>query len=608
MRLALPEFRIQNQSIRAVLWMFEDIARFAPTELVRIAVLSAIAVGGRVAGIGTIVVFVGAQTSVEPLQIMGYSPPTDTAFRTMILWGGTALLFGLIAAAASYRMDQIGFGVARAYVEGAIQKVIDRILGGEDFEPKADSDRPNAVSIRKLLGGDGFAMMRQVYLVVGMPLPVLTLIAATGVLVWLNAPLTLSLAPALGIYLYVLSRLNRNVARDAERHEELRAEMGRDVSSLNRSLKENRYPAGSVPEWITNYLDYPVFQGNVGAFRGILQARRRVDNLRDVFQGAALLLTLMVFGSMLGTPGVSWAAFLTYLAALRYSITSLSKASKIATGTSRYLPLIKRYHDFENQVTSEVITLTADDRARPLENLRIASSPSSLPGSLPEIILKPGEPALCLSDSEIGADNLSTLAETLFPASANSRMPFDRSVFYLGRRGTLPEFRLRELLPREVIADAKYEQRAHETLAAMGVLEEFNDHLCSFDARLSPQLLESLSAPLVYALRLLPGVLSNQPVLVLHHVGLKSMDEVEAGRILGALSNHVALIIADKCGEDFASLFSHVILVEAESVVGLGSPSWYGETHHSSLSKKDEIATEEAEEVPEDDLLDLDDE
>ena len=84
-----------------------------------------------------------------------------------------------------------------------------------------------------------------------------------------------------------------------------RQNLTRDVNAMLATLTGTRYPPDHEPEWVRSYPRHSWMKEAMSAFRGIILAKSRVDYLADAFQGTALLLVLMVFGTLVVTQGTS---------------------------------------------------------------------------------------------------------------------------------------------------------------------------------------------------------------------------------------------------------------------------------------------------------------
>ncbi|MGI9590844.1 MAG: hypothetical protein ACR2P8_05710 [Myxococcota bacterium] len=334
---------------RLALWLYGDVFRRVGWRSIGLLALSALSVGARAASIATLVLFVKAQASGEAVQVLGFELPSAVTLANLLLWGGTALFFAMVTAATAFWVDHLVFRISRAYAQGLVRQLADHLASGGRLRSDDGRGERDWRSVERMLAGDFFGLVRTVTFILGIVLPLITLLVAAGALVKLEPVLTAVLLPVLPIYLIPLALLNRKLAHDAHTLQTLRPALRRNVREMLQGLAETPAPTPEARERARGYADDPLVGESIEAFRDYVLARRRVDNLRDVFQGVSLLAILLMFGAALAQDGASWAMLLTYLVALQYATKSLGKVSKFVTLTSRYLPQIGRYWSFVTQ-------------------------------------------------------------------------------------------------------------------------------------------------------------------------------------------------------------------------------------------------------------------
>lgn len=366
---------------RLALWLYGDVFRRVGWRAVGLLALSALSVGARAASIATLVLFVKAQASGEPAQLLGVELPSAVTAGNLLLWGGTALFFSVVTAATAFSVDHLVFRIARSYAQRLVSQLAGHLAAGGRLRSDDGTGERDWRSVEGMLAGDFFGLVRTVTFILGIVLPLITLLVAAGALLKLQPVLTAVLLPILPVYLVPLALLNRKLARDAHTLQGLRPELHRSVREMLGDLAETPGPAPEVRERVRGYADDPLVSESIEAFRDYVLARRRVDNLRDIFQGAALLAILLMFGAALAQQGASWAMLLTYLVALQYATKSLGKVSKFATLTSRYIPQIGRYWSF---VTHDLPRSEAGEPARGPD--REAGSAHAAPGVTPAVL------------------------------------------------------------------------------------------------------------------------------------------------------------------------------------------------------------------------------
>ncbi|MCZ6784828.1 MAG: hypothetical protein O7G30_16135 [Proteobacteria bacterium] len=567
----MPTWEDWRDYLSLVTWLVPDVYRHARLKTLGVVLLSVLGVGARAATIGSLLLYVHAQNAGETVTLLGFALPSDTTPAVLLLWGGVALLFAVATIAASYSADVLIFRVARRYVEDSTARVMRHVAGGGEVapletDPQGSRDRP----IMQMLVGDTFRLTRVVIQTLSILVPIITLVAAAGILISIHPVLSAILIPVIAVYTYLLGILNRGVMRDSQRREFTRRIHSRDVSKMLRTLDRTRYGANARPAWLSSYPAESWMDLNMQAFRGIVLAKRRVDYLGDAFQGVSLLIVLMAFGTIIATQGTSWAVLLTYLITLGYGIRSMGRVSKCVTTANRFLPQVRRYVAFMRDNPDLGVETERIELADPL---RFPVSEPSLPGSAPWIDAVPGEPVLCILPGTIKSRKLGELCTVLAGEDPRRATALESQLFFLRRGGALPERPLRQHLPRGFTDEP--ESRIAELLKRMGVGDEYGEKLGGLDTVLSVRLDEALSPALSYALRLLPGLLSDQRVFVLDWESLDQLGELVRDRILSELSNRVVLLVPRLAPKELPHGIRHVLCADAEAVRGVGNPEWY---------------------------------
>lgn len=267
--------------------------------------------------------YIRARASGEALVLAGVTVPTEGTLPVYTLWGFIPLTFATITITASYGADVMIFRVAQSYMENAVGRVLRHHAAGRPLDLPEDIETRSSKPIALMLQGDTYRLVRVVVQTLGVLLPLITLAASAVALVVTNWMLALLLMPVVALYSYGLGLLNREVMRDSQKRQHARRYLTRDVAAILRTLDQTRYPAGGEPSWLSSYPRQSWLMDVMAAFRGILMTKKRVAYLSDAFQGVALLMVVMVFGTLVADRSTSWAVLLTYLLALGYATRSM---------------------------------------------------------------------------------------------------------------------------------------------------------------------------------------------------------------------------------------------------------------------------------------------
>jgi len=571
-----------------VRWLVPDVYRFARGRVFGLVILSSVGVAARAGTLGSMLLYIKARTKNHPIVFAGFSLPTEATLPVFLLWGSIAMGFAALTISASYRANVVTFDLGLSYAEMAVRRLLrHRAAGGEVILPQGAGDK-SAEPIASMLRGDTNRLVRVVVLTLGVLLPLITLLVAVSVLIWTNWMLTLFLVPVAIGYAVALGLLNRALLRDSQKRVFATRNVGRDVQAMLRTMAGTRFPAGSEPEWLETYPRRTWLQESMGAFRRVILARRRVAYLADAFQGVGLLMVILVFGSLVADETTSWAVLLTYLVALGYATRSMGSLSGTVTAANRFLPQVRRY----------VLFMQMHGDSEPMErsagrtgSFRFEACEPRLPGSQASLEASPGNVLWGVWNRRLDARTLGDFCQSLAGGDSVEAQRIESETFFLGKIARMPERPLRSYLPVIGSDDIGIEKRIHDFLEATGVREEFEAHFPDLDRVLTHDLDASLSPPLRYVLRLLPGVLSNPHLYILNLVPLAELGEESLERIVSSLADRVVIVVPRGRRDRPILGVAAVLVADDAAVRGIGDRDWHAGIEWPDLeadSEKDE--------------------
>jgi ABC-type multidrug transport system fused ATPase/permease subunit len=589
-----------------VSWLIPDVFRHGRGRVVSVVLLSTIGVAARAATIGSMLLYINARATGTPLILGGVTLPTHASAAVFALWGALALGFAALTIAASYRADVIIFRIAQSYMEMAVQRVLRHHAAGREIDLPEDLETRSSKPIALMLRGDTYRLVRVVVQTLGILMPLITLAASAAVLIATNWMLTAFLLPALAIYSYGVGLVNRAVLRDSQKRQFARQHLTRDVNAILRTLDGTRYPSNGAPEWLASYPERSWLQEAMSAFRGIILSKKRVAYLSDGFQGIALLLIVMVFGTMIAGETTSWAVLLTYLMGLGYATRSMGRASKCVTAANRFIPQVRHYVLFMQTHPPAV----APPRDRSSDGVfHFEAREPRLPGSLDMLEARPGQVMWCISRGRTSNGSLGELLFALSDGDPNEARRIESETFFLRGVPPLPARPLSCYLPVSTGEDgADTTERMHRFFADLGVAEEFGAQLGSPDAQLTAELDEQLSPILRYGLRLLPGVLTDSRLIVLDHEPLEKLGEGR-DRLLATLADRLVMLVPRSARTSPIQGMAAVMVCQAGSILGIGDAEWHATLDWSGApgdSEKSEIEWSDSDD--DDDLDDMEEE
>ncbi len=560
-----------------VRWLIPHVARHAPGRILGVMFLSVAGVGARAATAGSVLLYVRAQSEGTSVVLLGQPLPSDASLLAFSIWGGAALLFAVLDVSVRSWADRINFRIAESYATTAMQNLLRHAAAGESFDTPEGLARRNQNPIVTTLQIDTQRLVRVVVQTLSLPLPMITFLVAAGFLVSINAALTTVLLPLVAGYSLAVAAINRRMLRDSQRRQLAMPELRRDLQGIAQTLAHTRYPSHAQPSWLTSFPRKSWMERSVRAYRGMWFARRRVQYLRDGFNGLALLLIVMVFGALLASNETPWTSLLTYLVALGYGIQSMDKCSRLVTAANRQIPHIRRYVWFM-QSNSESVALRRAETWRGEGKApgphRLATQADALPGSAVDGELAPGSPTFCCISDKLETGALPDVSLALAGGDPAAAMEIETQLFALAGMVRLPERPFSRYLPPGSKPEAQ-SARVRSVLEQMGLFEQFDKEFGDLSSILTEQRERQLAPGLRYALRLLPAILGAAKFAILGWSPLANLDPAERERILGALHEQIVLLVPDDPSSPLPEEAAQVIVVSGSSLRGIGNRQWH---------------------------------
>lgn len=558
-------------------WLVPDVLRHGGWSIAGVMLLSVASVAARGATAGSVLYYVRAQSKGTSVVLLGQELPSDASILAFSLWGGAALVFALLDVGARSWGDRINFRISESYASAGMQHLLRHIAAGGSFDPPREIELPNRYPLVGVLQLDTQRLVRVVVQALSLPTPLITFLVVAAVLLSINAVLTLVLLPLFGGYSLAIAAVNRRMLRDSQRRRHAIREVRNDLQGIAMTLQRTRYPSEALPGWLTSFPSKSWMERSVRAFGGMWFARRRVLYLRDGFNGIALLLMVMVFGTLLASTNTSWTILLTYLVALGYGVTSMDKFSRLVTAANRQIPHVRRYVWFMQthgdtlvrQRTSEAASEAASDGP-----LRISVVGDALPGSRDDLELAPGRSYYCAFDEELESRNIGPLCLALTGGNEERARALEADSFSLGRIVRLPERSIRTMLSPD-LKGKEQRARVEDFLDAIGLRDEFDTRIGNLDATITEVIDQQSSPALRFVVRLLPALASDARVAFVGATAISELDSAQCTRILDALRNQVVLIVPDDPSSPLPADAQDVLVVCDGALRGIGDREWH---------------------------------
>jgi hypothetical protein len=566
-----PTWGSASEYLTLARWLVPNVVRHARARLLAIMLLSVFSVAARGATAGSVLLYARARSNGDTIELLGQQLPSDGSVIAFAVWGGAALLFSLLDVGLRSIGDRINFDIAETYANTAMQDLLAHAAYCGELKLPDDLMIGTRVPLVATLQIDTQRMVRVLAQGLSSPTHLITFIVVFGVLASINAVLTTVLIPLLAAYSLGIAAVNRRMLRDSQRRQSAMPEVRKDLQGVSLTLARIRYPDGAKPAWLTSFPKRTWMERSVGAYKGMWFARRRVQYLRDGFNGIALLLIVMVFGTLLASETTPWASLITYLVALAYGIQSMDKFSRLVTVVNRQIPHVRRYVWFmQNHPKRSLETPPADKSAR----LRVSIDEDALPDSSPALDLAIGSHVFCLYSHKITNVTIGDITLALTGGDAKRADMLNSELFALTRIALIPERSLLQFLPHG--ADTPDTRNTISTLLEeFGVQAEFEKEIGGLDKVITTDCERLLSTELRFVLRLVPGLVSGTALVALGWDILANVKAPIRERILRALDDRTVLLFPNDPSTALPDAPAQVMVIGDTKVIGIGDRSWH---------------------------------
>lgn len=575
-RISIPAGTSFRRYASALSWLVREVLAISPARVAAVLAASVVAVLTRAGAIGVALLYVDARTTGRSLTRFGVPLPTDASLSTIALWALVGGVVALLAAVSGYLAGALSFGLARRWVERAAGPLFAVLAQRVPIALPAslEATGPNRRALNHLLLRDVIAVQRMVALLLRLPVPLLTLLAAGAVLLVLNPWLTSLVAVFASGFLVLLLLLSREVVDQARQRERLQAEAGQGVNHILSWLRARESRPGDAAGWARAYLDEARVLASVTALHHSLLAGSRVEAVRDVFQGAVVAAALLGFAAFASAAQPDWPLLLTYFGAFAYFSASLGSMSRILVDVNRFFPALRRITEFLSANAS------APPAAEPADaNVwEVRACAPQLAGSAASLLLEPGKRVLYLDPRVAAADDVVALLTPLAGGNTEQAERLRAASFYCGALHAPPA------APLELAASPAEREVAFAVIGS------------------APRALRisELSQDERVALALAPALARPPARCIVAQQTLASVAGETRARLLAALGRSALLIHAQKL-PDPAPDVDAVVVSDGARVIGIGDVAW-AEQHRAELpaaetSERDSVVADADEEL-----------
>ena len=198
---------------------------------------------------------------------------------------------------------------------------------------------------RRAIHNDPRSCGRVARILINAVLPMLFVIVATGILLYVDPIVTIWLGLLVAIAAPFFYWANVRGARFSQLMERTSAPAARAKRALIDIQSESRPVSTDDPALDRTFQRGPL-KDNLEAFVGQRRAIEESGLVAGVLMAAALVLILAQQGGQILSTGKGLSTLAVYLITLRIQLSSLSKTMRVLTSVNRFYPLVARHRRF----------------------------------------------------------------------------------------------------------------------------------------------------------------------------------------------------------------------------------------------------------------------
>ncbi|NNL64971.1 MAG: ABC transporter ATP-binding protein [Myxococcales bacterium] len=536
-----------------------------------VVVLSGLGATLQGASLGLLGFFVNRMTDPRSVELPFGTFVIGENAPSIVLLSASVFALMVATAGATYGAARLARAVGRRFQRRASRSILESLgrLGGRDRRPAMSRDDAALLAIRTTRNL-GRAIQNTLQALPGLA----QLIVALGIAVHLDARLTLGLAPLALVLLPALYVFSGSVQRNSKAfYDEGIGQMARRVRQLVAAIDASRVGHASGQVGGRLYDEDPQIGRYLDLFDGQQLAVRRSNFITSVFRACSILLLLAIAGYNALKDAFSWGELVAYVGALGYVLNNVQMLAGVFTQLNRFYPHVQKFVAWRDMVAGAGSTEIAAPRG-PAGDL-ILKIPDDAAASAGEtVVVKPGGALTCWTPLVLG------------------RLSFWEVVRPLVRAGSLPvetwgraefvgdgEFLGTASLERHVFGDAPPPGGSAVLagwLAALGVSEEIVAWPGGTAAPIDAARFSAASRELRAAIRLLPLVASQAPLVILTGSTLAQTSESFRRALLALFDDRVLIVLCRSVTLPVPEIGT-VVVSDGTRIVGAGSPRWFEE-------------------------------
>jgi len=537
--------------VSAYRWMAGTHLRPNWKRVASIGIFSAVSAGAQGGVIGFIAF---ALDAIQHPDRYGLADLVDDHQILVLCTFGAALgCIAAIGAFANYAATRTARSLGRSLHERCADETIKSLAALHTLPDSMPFDEPQLI---RLVSRNGMLLGRTTQALVGVIEPLLRLVVAMGILVYIDVRLAVVMIPLVVLMLPGLLRVGSNVKSTSESYYDKSApEMGRHARSIVSSINNQDMYEGDhrVERYEGLFLDDRRVQTYLDEYDTINLANARVRLFMNSASSTVLGFALIGSAYLAITNVMTWPMVMLFLMALWQLQRALVQCGSLFAILNLFYPFVAQ--------SRSIMSPPGTDSAPGLEIPLILHSL----GDCASVTLRVGDRVALVTDTPLDRIHIASLLEPVAEQCGVETEELVCSLAFVTDRYKVQDQRIGEAL--ECAPDDPLLDR----LGIRGLVDELEDGL---DTRLDTEGWNQLPAELKTALCLVPASRSTRPVLALDARLLKRLS-TSARSVYDTMFTDRLMLLHSQGPAHADGMAELYLVVTDHRLVGWGNQDWF---------------------------------
>ena len=514
-------------------------------------------------------------SSGTSIEIFGQVFDPRSSIELLVLASLCVLLSLILSAIMNYFSRSSIIKIARKYAEYCSNRVLHLLSSGLIIDSSIHNDKTISKSLQRVVTTDSRMCSRVLRNLLGMIVPLLTLMAAFVVLIYIDMFLTLFVIAVLMIVLFLQYHLSRIIVGHSMAFEELGPRVSHEYRALIESFKEREHVSTD-----TEFNDSKVFFSTSSpvykyqdAYFGRLHTVESSNFVSDIFKAVILGIILFGMGASIIYTGTGWGRLLIYLVALNYITINLRKIFASIIGINRFYPQLRRYFYFIQSFRIQDKYIFPSP-----EYYEITLANKGLSGSLESLNLEKGALTALVTPLELNRYTVVAMAESIIGDREEILKSILPSLRFATSSQSCPDMSLRKALNLDDTAtrdDLKswFPDDALWTQTRKQIPDDLDKILNANDWK-------KIQPEIKFLFSLIAIIRSECHFVFLDKNGVRLLPDAIWKKIVEYLKDRIVTLVYCKNISGIGTYGeTHVIITDEENILGLGSLEWLRKVH-----------------------------